>query len=139
MNYNRKRGHNTAHWRKKGFASGFESRFADDLKEKGVAYEYETDKIKYTKEHRYTPDFKIVSDKGNVFYVETKGYFEGKDRTKHLAIQKQRPDLDIRFVFLNAFNKLSKKSQTTYAQWCDKHDFKWAEKTIPDEWIKGEE
>jgi hypothetical protein len=30
---------------------------------------------------------------------------------------------------------LSKKSSTTYAEWCDKHGFLWCHKEIPEEWI----
>jgi len=44
-------------------------------------------------------------------------------------------ELDIRFVFSNSRNKLNKKSKTTYADWCDKHGFKWADKQIPKSWI----
>ena len=43
-----------------------------------------------------------------------------KDRRKHLAIQKQHPELDIRFVFSNAQAKLYKGSKTRYSGWCEK-------------------
>lgn len=44
--------------------------------------------------------------------------------------------MDIRFVFQNPKNKLYKRSKTTYADWCDKHGFKWATKVIPSSWFK---
>ena len=37
-----------------------------------------------------------------------------------LAVKKQHPELDIRMVFKAPFNKISKRSKTTYAQWCPK-------------------
>jgi hypothetical protein len=67
--------------------------------------------------------------------IETKGYFTAADRAKHLAIKKQMPKIEIRFVFMNAKNKLNKNSSTTYADWCDRHGFKWAEGSVPDSWL----
>jgi hypothetical protein len=100
----------------------------------GVPFTYEEMKIKYIKpasEHQYTPDF--VLDNGII--VETKGRFMIQDRQKHLLIQRQQPDLDIRFVFSNSKQKLSKTSYTTYAKWCEKNKFLYADKTIPEAWI----
>ena len=70
------------------------------------------------------------------FYIEFKGYFRPSDRRKHILVRNQNPDIDIRFVFLNANNKLNKNSKTTYADWCDKYNFKWAEKIIPEQWLR---
>ena len=81
---------------------------------------------------KYTPDFIFP----NGIIIETKGRFVAADRRKHLEIQKQHPEKDIRFVFSNAKNKLNKGSKTTYAMWCEQKGFKWAEKSIPEEWIK---
>jgi len=44
--------------------------------------------------------------------------------------------LDIRFVFLRASNKIYKGSKTTYAAWCERHGFEWAEGSIPTDWYK---
>lgn len=120
--------------RLKGYRSGLEEFIDTTLKSVGVDGEYEKHKIAYTKpatQHRYTPDFKLP----NGIFIETKGRFVTADRKKHLLIKQQHPDLDIRFVFQNANNKLSKKSKTTYADWCIKHGFLFAEKEIPDEWL----
>ena len=39
-------------------------------------------------------------------------------------------------VFQAPFNKISKKSKTTYAQWCEKHGIKWAAvHAIPIDWL----
>lgn len=68
--------------------------------------------------------------------IETKGRFVTADRLKHIEIKKQRPDLDIRFVFSNSRQRISKTSRTTYASWCEKHGFLYADKEIPASWLK---
>ncbi len=57
------------------------------------------------------------------------------DRQKHLWIQEQWPDADIRFVFTNPNVKISKKSSTTYGSWCESYGFLYAKGTIPDSWF----
>ena len=81
--------------------------------------------------HVYTPDFKLP----NKIIIESKGRFVSEDRKKHLLVKQQRPDLDIRFVFSNSKAKISKGSKTSYADWCIKHGFLYADKLIPEEWI----
>lgn len=68
--------------------------------------------------------------------VETKGRFVTADRLKHLEIKKQHPRLDIRFVFQNSRQRISKSSKTTYAAWCEKNGFLYADKKIPDAWLE---
>jgi hypothetical protein len=119
---------------KHGFRSGLEEDVAKMLTEAGVPFTYEETKIKYIKpasEHQYTPDF--VLDNGII--VETKGRFLIADRKKHMLIKRQQPHLDIRFVFSNSKQKLNKGSYTTYAQWCVKNGFMYADKTIPQDWL----
>ena len=123
--------------RAKGHRSGLEDKVSDELKSKGIDGEYEKHQIQYTKpatNHTYKPDFRLQ----NGIFIETKGRFTLEDRKKHLLIKEQKPDLDIRFVFQNPNAKLTKKSKTTYAQWCDKNGFKWSNKDIPHEWINEE-
>lgn len=112
---------------------------ADQLDRLGIPYAYESEKIEYTQPERrskYTPDFPLhTKGTGKKIYVETKGRFEVKDRQKHILIQKQRPDLDIRFVFSNPRQRISKQSKTTYAMWCEKHGFLYAAKWVPEEWL----
>jgi hypothetical protein len=118
---------------KYGYRSGLEKTIAEQLKEMGQGVQYETMKIEYQKPaSKYTPDF--VLDNGII--VETKGRFVGSDRSKHLLIKKQHGDkYDIRFVFTNSRARLTKTSKTTYGEWCDRHGFKYSDKTIPEEWI----
>ncbi len=82
----------------------------------------------------YTPDFQL----DNGILIETKGQFDSEDRHKHIEVRRQHPELDIRFVFSNARSKLYKGSKTTYAQWCEKKEFLWANRVIPEEWLKEE-
>ncbi len=119
---------------KYGFRSGLEERVAEQLDKAGIEYTYEQVKLNYIKpasEHVYTPDFEL----SNGIIVETKGRFLLADRQKHILVKKHNPTLDIRFVFSNSNARISKASTTTYAQWCKKNGFKYADKTIPEEWF----
>ena len=122
---------------KHGYRSGLEDKLSKQIKTAGLEVYYETDKIKYQvppRQAKYTPDFRLPKD-GGFFYVEAKGIWDVQDRQKHLLIQEQYPEIDIRFVFSNSNNKLYKGSKSTYASFCDKHRLQWAHKTIPDEWL----
>jgi hypothetical protein len=120
---------------KAGFRSNFELSLARSLADRGVDYEYESMKVTYLPKPRtYTPDFYIPSSD---VYVEAKGHLDKGDRMKMLLVKEQHPDLDVRFVFLRANNKIYKGSKTTYAQWATKHGFEWAEGSIPEEWCKN--
>jgi hypothetical protein len=92
-------------------------------------------KIEYiepARTRKYTPDFILP----NKIIVETKGRFTASDRKKHLLVKEQYPKLDLRFVFSNSRQKLYKGAKSTYADWCKKHGFKYADKSIPSSWIK---
>ena len=114
------------------FRSKLEEKVADLLEGLGVSYEYEPEKLSYTIEHNYTPDFVLP----NYIYLETKGYWDPADRRKVLAVKRDNPDVDLRMVFQAPFNTISKKSKTTYAQWCEKHDIPWTSfHNIPLDWL----
>lgn len=118
-----------------GYRSGLEEDINTLLAEKKIDGEYEQHKIKYVipaTDHTYTPDFRLP----NGIFVETKGRFVVEDRKKHILIRQQHPNLDIRFVFQNSKNKIRKGSKTTYADWCVKYGFIYADKVIPDAWLK---
>lgn len=96
---------------------------------------YEQSFLEYTipaTTHKYIPDFVL----SNGIIIEAKGIFTLEDRRKHLIIKQMYPHLDIRFVFQNVNNRISKGSKTTYAAWCERHGFKYAKKLIPLEWFK---
>lgn len=111
--------------------SGFERTLAADLKKRKVAFEYETLKVPYVIKHTYNPDFML--DNGVI--IEAKGYFRPGDVAKMRAVKAQNPDLDIRFVFMNAHKKITGQRQT-HAEWATRHGFPWADGEIPESWTK---
>ncbi len=123
-----------------GYRSGLEESVNEQLKASGAAYFYEDRVLHYQKpvsSHKYTPDFLLIrGGGGKEIYIETKGYFTAEDRKKHLLVRESNPYIDLRFVFSNPRNKISKRSKTTYADWCKKNDFKYATKTVPKEWLE---
>ena len=117
-----------------GFRSGLEERVSEQLAFLNILDCYEIKKIPFVqpaKNRNYTPDFWLP----NGIIIETKGIFTVQDRQKHLLIKEQYPDLDLRFVFSNSKNKLRKGSKTTYADWCNKYGFIFADQLIPEQWI----
>lgn len=128
--HNRRHNHRT-------FRSGLEDKHSKQIEEAGLEVIYEKDTYFFQvpkRQSRYTPDFKLPK-KGGFFYIESKGIWDVKDRQKHLLIQEQHPELDIRFVFSNQNARLYSKSPTTYAAYCLKNGFQYANKVIPAEWL----
>lgn len=130
--------------RKKAIKAGYRSAFEQNLAESMTCpYEYETEVIKWTYScnRRYTPDFILTKKDGTKMYIEAKGRFFSKDRTKMKYVKEQNPDLDIRFVFLDGKTKLSKTSKTSYMDWAKRHGFpaydckRTKEPSIPEEWL----
>lgn len=118
-----------------GYRSGLEKSIGAQLQAAGIDAEYEAHVLHYAKpetQHRYTPDWVLP----NGIVIESKGRFLTADRQKHLLVQAQHPEKDIRFVFSNSNARISKTSKTTYAAWCRKHGFLYADKLIPVEWLK---
>jgi hypothetical protein len=117
---------------KQKLRSGLEDRIAAQLEEAGVQYEYEKLKVPYVIEHKYNPDFQLE----NGIIVEGKGIFTSEDRSKHLAVKKAHPHLDVRFVFSRSSSPLYKGSKSTYASWCAKNGFLFSDKLVPEDWLK---
>lgn len=119
---------------KNGYRSGLEHKIAQYLLKCKSNFDYESIKIEWEDlcYRTYTPDF--ILDNGII--IETKGRFIALDRRKHLAIKKQHPELDIRFIFTNSKNKLRKGAKSSYAEWCIKHGFRYFDRIIPEDWLK---
>ena len=118
---------------KHGYRSGLEKSILADVENSGIEPNYEATRLEYfipETRHTYTPDFHLSPH----ILIETKGRWTVDDRLKMLYIVEQHPELDIRMVFQNANQKIKKGSKTSYADWCDKHNIKWANKRIPTEW-----
>ena len=117
------------------YRSGLEDEVAKQLRHNGVEYAYEQYVVPYTKptkEHRYTPDFVLP----NGIVIETKGIWDTADRQKHKLVAAQHPDLDIRFVFSRSTAKIGKKSKTTYAMYCEANGWQYADRLVPEAWLK---
>ena len=119
---------------KYGYRSGLEDRISEQLKSLNVSFKYEEFKIQYevNEIRTYTPDFELP----NGIIIESKGRFVAADRKKHLMVKQQYPKIDIRFVFSNSKAKINKGSKTSYAEWCQRHGYLYADKLIPEKWIK---
>ena len=114
------------------FRSKLEERVADLLSNLKIDYDYETTKVAYTISHLYCPDFVLL----NGVVLECKGYWEAADRRKIKTVKEQNPDMDLRMVFQAPYNTISRKSKTTYAQWCEKLDIPWTSfQNIPLDWL----
>lgn len=106
------------------------------LRKNKVSFKYENLNLNYKWEEskRYIPDFILE----NGIILEVKGRFVLDDRKKHLFIRSQHPQYDIRFVFDNPNRKLYKNGKMTYADWCEKYDFKYCKlgDGIPEDWLE---
>lgn len=130
--------------------SKFEKRIAKQLDSMGVNYEYEAYSYEYDEPLRknrahcgdcgsiyllrtgwYTPDFFL--DNGVV--IEAKGRFTAFDRRKQLAVRDAHPDLDIKLLFM-ADNKIHKRSETRYSDWCMENNFDFDFKEVPKRWTQ---
>jgi len=90
------------------------------------------------KAHSYTADFWFHSKSGKLIIVECKGggySWTSETRTKHLAVKKQYPDMDLRFIFSNKNSKISKRAKTSNAKWCSRQGFLCESKLIPRRWL----
>lgn len=113
------------------FKSGFERTVAANLKSRGVNFEYESLELPYTLAGTYHPDLLLV-DSGII--VEIKGVLDREAKRKMLAVRRQYPDLDLRFLFMDAKKKVPGTKQS-HSQWAERNGYKWAEGKIPEEWL----
>lgn len=116
------------------YRSKFEKGIADQITKAKIPYEYEGTRLPYSILHWYTTDFELYG-KDKKFFIETKGRFTSKDRTKMLAVKAAFPNDDFRMVFMRD-NYLYKGSKTKYSDWCKKNGFKYAVGHVPKSWIK---
>lgn len=120
---------------KEGYRSGLEELVAAQLAAAGIVFEYEAVRLGFTpptKRKTYKPDFILP----NGIVIETKGRFVTADRQKHRALKEEHPNLDIRFVFSRSRQFISKKSTTSYGDWCNRYQFLYADRLIPTEWLQ---
>ena len=101
--------------------SGLERKFANFLQESGLSFLYESRRIPYIIQRQYVPDFEL----SNGILIETKGRFTSEDRSKIRRVVQDDPKLVLILVFSRPYNTLSKKSRTTYGDWCTKNSIVW--------------
>jgi len=138
--------------RSKGrYRSGFEKTTADYLRSKKVEFEYEQESLDYLVYGRnatvcpncgpvraqivrkYTPDFHLINQD---IFLETKGRFLAKDRSKMIAVKRQHPRLDVRLVFMkDNFLASGGRSKQRYSDWATRNGFLWCIKHPPDTWL----
>ena len=125
---------------KYGYKSGLEHTVAEAIKSTPYDLKYETEIVNYIvpeRKAKYTPDFVFTKRNGHLMFVETKGRWTTADRTKMKHVLASNPGIDIRMVFQNPNQRLSKTSKTTYAEYALKLGIKHvAKKDIPTEWLE---
>ena len=106
----------------------FEKDIEDQLKASGLKFTYEHEKINYVLACSYTPDFVVETPTGKI-YIEAKGYLRPEHKRKMAAVKRQHPNYDIRMLFY--------ARKTEDIRWAERHSFRYAIRTIPEEWLKG--
>lgn len=132
------------------YRSNLERLTAKLLQDAGIKFKYERTKLKYVspvvgglcgecgatsgvgKRRTYLADFTLS---GSII-IEAKGKLTSSERTKFLAIRKSNPDWTIIFVF-GANNKLNKRKEKRYSDWCEEHGFAYGIKALPTSFIEG--
>jgi len=124
---------------KYGYRSGLELKVADQIKEANYPLNYETETLNYIvpeRKSKYTPDFIFTKKNGTLMYIETKGRWTATDRKKMKFILQSNPNIDLRIVFQNPNQRISKTSKTTYEAYALKLGIQHvAKKNIPQEWL----
>lgn len=103
--------------------------------------EYETEKIPYTIEHVYEPDFPITRPDGTKLYIEAKGNgraWTSQVQRKMLEVRRQNPELDIRIIFYSDGSMGQRRKNGSFkrqSDWATEHGFKFSIRKIPKEWL----
>ena len=124
---------------KYGYKSGLELTVSEQIEEAKYPVNYETETLHYVvpeSKHKYTPDFIFTKKTGEIMYIETKGRWTVADRKKMKHVLACNPGIDIRMVFQNPNQRISKASKTTYEMYANKLGITHvAKKEIPAEWL----
>jgi len=124
---------------KHGYKSGLELTVSEQITTAEYPLQYETQTIHYIvpeSKHKYTPDFVFTKKTGDFMFVETKGRWTTIDRTKMKHVLASNPGADIRMVFQNPNQRISKTSKTTYESYANKLGITHvAKRDIPTEWL----
>jgi len=130
---------------KKSYRSKLEELTAKLLTDAGYKFKYEHTKLRFkvpvrqgrcescgakgkfiVKWRTYLADFLV----GPKLILESKGILGASERAKFLAIKASNPEWTVAFVF-GADNKLNKRKEKRYSDWCREHDFEYGIKQLP--------
>jgi hypothetical protein len=124
---------------KYGYKSGLELTVSNSIIESEYELKYETETVNYIvpeRKAKYTPDFVFTKKNGKLMLIETKGRWTAIDRQKMKHVLTSNPGIDIRIIFQNPAQKISKTSKTTYEDYARKLGITHiAKKSIPEEWL----
>lgn len=123
------------------YKNKFETVTGESLERNSIKFEYETERLPYTIEANYIPDFILHTRSGRKIYIETKGNgrsFDDASRRKLIAVRSQHPEKDIRIVFWSdgKFGATRKDgTRQTQSGWAEKNGFKYSIRNIPEGWL----
>ena len=115
----------------KGLPKGYDSKLELDLHENElVEYDHHPERLTYTVDHKYQPDFVHSDNPKRV--IEVKGRFrDNHESSKYKWIRDCNPDYELVFIFQNhltpmPFSKVRKDgTKMTHGEWADKNKFEW--------------
>jgi hypothetical protein len=128
----------------KDLIKGYDSNWEYEL-HSGIldGWSFHTDKVPYTVEHNYHPDF-IREVEGKKILLEAKGRFwDYAEFSKYIWISKTLPeDTELVFLFANPSAPMPQAkrrkdgTKRSHGEWASANDFRWfSEDSIPDSWI----
>ncbi len=128
----------------KNLVKGYDSNWEYEL-HSGIldGWSFHTDKVPYTVEHNYSPDF-IREVEGKKILLEAKGRFwDYAEFSKYIWISKTLPeDTELVFLFANPSAPMPQAkrrkdgTKRSHGEWASANNFRWfSEDTIPDSWI----
>ena len=128
----------------KNVIKGYDSNWEYEL-HSGIldGWSFHTDKVPYTVEHNYHPDF-IRKVEGKKILLEAKGRFwDYAEFSKYIWISKTLPeDTELVFLFANPSAPMPQAkrrkdgTKRSHGEWASANDFRWfSEDSIPDSWI----
>ena len=128
----------------KDLVKGYDSNWEYEL-HNGILdnWSFHTDKVPYTVEHNYHPDF-IREVEGKKILLEAKGRFwDYAEFSKYIWISKTLPeDTELVFLFANPSAPMPQAkrrkdgTKRSHGEWATANGFTWySEYSIPDTWI----
>ena len=128
----------------KDVVKGYDSNWEYEL-HSGIldGWSFHTDKVPYTVEHNYHPDF-IRKLEGKNILLEAKGRFwDYAEFSKYIWISKALPEnTELVFLFANPSAPMPQAkrrkdgTKRSHGEWASANNFRWfSEDSIPDGWI----